>query len=54
MQPNLHNARRDGHHFDIAAVRLNVRAHQIHDGANPRQQCIAAATVTARFTSVGS
>jgi len=52
VQPNLNDSRLDGDDFDIAAIRLNIGAHQIHDSANSRQQCIATATVGGQFALI--
>ncbi len=50
MQPHLHDARLNGHDFDIATVGLDVRAHEIHDGTDARQQFLGAFAFDGSFT----
>jgi hypothetical protein len=53
VQPNLNDSSLDSDHFDIAAVRLNIWSHQVHHGANARQQCIAVPNFRRNFAAVG-
>ncbi len=40
MESDIDDALMNPHNFDIAAIRLNIRANQVDHGANPLEECV--------------